>query len=234
MRFSIVRGVAVFVIFALAACGGRAIVPTQSSAPGMPFTGDLAPRVTNPCATLGSEGVWHFHGSCLSANVKQSATLFKLKAYRGITQILKYPAVSGKAPSKTPLITGEATGHGDITGTFQGTKFPVYGSSSVPCVNQYGSAASCSGKAVLYDLMVNPGTTTVNFVGSPSVALTAGSVLKKKKTCTLNQMVQDGGWAYEPTPVTAAVKKGKVVLPTDGLPYHMDSHTVEVFAISCQ
>lgn len=233
MRFTFSRGIAVFAIVAVASCGGRGVVPTQPSNPGIPFAGTMAPSATNPCATLDKEGTWYFHGPCIAENVKQSATIFKLKSYRSVTQILKYPAVSGKAPAKTAFVTGEATGKKDVTGTFQGTKFPLYGSSSGPCVGNYGSAQACSGKAVVYDLMVNAGTTNVSFVGSPSITLT-GKVLRHKTTCTLNQLIRAGGWAYQATPVTATIAKGKVQLPQFPNTYNMDTHTVYVFAISCQ
>ena len=157
-----------------------------------------------------------------------------LKSYKGISQTLRFPSLSGSVPSGTKIVVGEGTTAKDITGTFEGTKFPIYGSSSVPCVNQYGSATGCAGKAVIYDGLVNPGQSGVTWNGSPAITLESSTAFKHKKHCTLNQLIADGGWAYQSTPVTGVIKKNKVTLPVFATSYSVNAHTINVLAVSCQ
>lgn len=231
----LVRSFVIFATLGLTACGGSAVVPPQSSGPSsIPFTASLVPDITDPCQTLSKEGLWYFHGSCLGESVKSKATLFKLKSYKGILQTLHFPAVSGSVHSGTKIVAGEGTNTKDITGKFQGTKFPFYASSGVQCVNQYGSATGCAGKAVIYDLLVNDSENSVTWTGSPSIMLESKKAFKHKKNCTLNQMISEGGWAYQLTPVTGLIKKGKVTLPVFSMSFGISAHTLEVLAVSCQ
>ncbi|HTU82508.1 MAG TPA: hypothetical protein VMF61_10285 [Candidatus Acidoferrales bacterium] len=246
MRFTLVRVLAFFGVLALAACGGSGITPMQ---PGMasqafapasavdasfPFRGDLVPDVTDPCKTLSTEGLWYFKGSCLGEDVKKSGTVYKLKVYRGITQTLSYPATSGTVAPKTELVTGEATGKGDITGSLSGSKFPLFG--SVKCTGGSSSGTTaCPGKALMYDLLVNvSASTNANFVGSPSMTFKGATALKGKHTCVLDQLIQSGGsWAYQVTPVTGPVKKGSVTIPEHPGTFTIDHHGISVLAVSC-
>ncbi|MBV8153021.1 MAG: hypothetical protein JO192_13065 [Candidatus Eremiobacteraeota bacterium] len=234
MQSRVQRCFVVCTIASLAACGGRNVVPVPSTFAGPSFVGFDVPNAGKPCQTLSHQGVWFFHGSCTSAYVKSGKTTFKLKAYKGITQTVQYPAVSGSVPAKTTFVTGEATGNGDVTGKFQGQKFPIFGSKKVPCIDQSGSPQTCNGKAVVYDLLVNGTTNTVNFTGSPSFAIRAPTILKPWRSCILQQMIQAGsGFAYQQTPVAQFVKNGRVTLPVYPSSFHMNAHTVEVFAIDC-
>ena len=228
-----VRYFCFFAALALAACGGRSIVPMQSPFTALSFDGNAVANATDPCETLSKDGIWYFHGPCLAQDVKKTSTTYKLKAYKGIAQTLKYPALSASLPANSTLITGEGTGSSDITGTFTGTKFPLYGAKGVPCVNGSGSSGSCVGTALVYDLLANATANNAMFTGSPSIALVARS-LKHDRSCVLNQLIQRGaGWAWEVTPVGSFTKKDTVSLPTDSISFHVDSHTIEVLAVSC-
>jgi hypothetical protein len=231
MRFTFVRGFAIVAAFALAACGGRTMVPMSQPASGFPAFDNVAPSTSDPCPTLSKDGLWYFHGPCLAEDVKKSSTEFKFKGYKGITQTVKYPAVSGSVAANTTFVTAEGTGNSDITGTFSGEKFPIYGSKDVKCLGASSSSEKCAGKAVVYDLLVNASTNSVTFTGSPSIALTAPTVLKHKHQCTLNQFIQSRG--YQVTPVQGKIEKGAVTLPVDTFSFHLNSHTIEVFAVSC-
>jgi hypothetical protein len=229
MRATITRGLVIFSVLALTACGSRGTLPSQTPASGFSFTGDIAPSATDPCKTLSTEGLWYFHGPCILENVKKSGTTFALKKLAGITQTVKLQAVSGSAPANTGIVTAEGTGKSDITGTFSGRTFPLYGSD---CVNTSSSATACAGKAIVYDILVNISENDVTFTGSPLITLTAPTPLKHKKKCTLNQWNGTGS-EYLVTPVTGNVKKGKVTLPVFASPFHLNGHTIDTFAISC-
>jgi hypothetical protein len=233
---TIVRLLAAAALIALAACGGRGVMPAQAPASGLSFAPNAGPSAVDPCATLGKSGLWYFHGSCLSENVKKSATTFKLKGYKGIAQTLKYPAASAGVPARTTFVTGEGTGKLDITGTYQKSKFPLYGSKGVPCINQSGSTEACSNTPFLYDLLVNDSANTVTFAGSPSIALFSHG-LKHFRSCILFQLIPIGSaWAWQQTPVAEFVTRRERLMlpsyPTQG-GFHMNARTIEVFSVIC-
>jgi hypothetical protein len=229
LRVIIAHGLAIFTVLALTACGSRSMVPSQTPASAFSYTGDVAPSATDPCKTLSTEGLWFFHGPCILESVKKSGTTYALKALAGITQTVKLQAVSGSVPANTGVVTAEGIGKSDITGTFSGKTFPLYGSD---CVNASSSATTCTGKAIVYDILVNISANSVTFTGSPSITLTAPTPLKHKKKCTLNQW-NGVGSQYLVTPVTGNIKKGKVTLPVYPSSFHLNTHTVDTFAISC-
>jgi hypothetical protein len=232
MNCTLLRSAAFFCVFALAACGGRSIVPAQNpSTSGAPFAPALSPDVTNPCKTVSSAGFWFFKGSCVAGNVKPKSTTFKLKSYKGITQTLSFGTVKGSVPPATTFVVGDGTSDKDITGTFENYKFPIYG--TVQCWNQNNSQTACVGKAIVYDLVVNASQTTVSWVATPSIAITAPAALAHKKRCTLNQMTPEGGLIYFVSSVTGKVKNGKVVLPHLKTTFALGGQIATVLAISC-
>jgi hypothetical protein len=234
MRFTIMRGVAIFTVLALTACG-RGMVPVQTPASGFSFSGAAVQNAADPCETLSKEKLWYFHGSCLAEKVNGAdGTAFQLTSYKGITELLELTPVSGSVPANTSFVTGDGTGSSDITGTYKGEKFPLYDSKGAPCISPTSSATKCAGKAIVYDLLFNDSKNEVTFMGSPSVLLTAPTPLKHQKTCTLNQLVQSGGkWAYQVTPVTGKIKNGKVTLPVYPFSVQFVAHSFKVLAISC-
>src|SRR5262249_17953318 len=157
---------------------------------------------------------------------------FKLKSYKGITQTLTFGTVKGSVAPGTTFVVGDGTSDKDITGAFESTKFPIYG--TVQCWNQNNSQTACVGKAIVYDVVVNAGQTTVSWVASPSIAITAPNALAHKKRCTLNQMTPEGGFIYQVSTVTGKVKNGKVVLPHFKTTFTVGGQIATILAISCE
>lgn len=233
MLSTLVRRGGIIAVLALYACGSRAMVPVQSPASsGISLAGATVSHGGNPCQALSKQGLWYFHGSCLQEGVKAKATSFRLKPYKGITQTVRFPAYNGTVASGAKLVVGEGTNAKDITGTFQGSRFPLYG--KVPCVNQYGSSAACAGKAVIYDMFVNATSNGLNWSGSPAITLASGKALKRATTCTLNQMISQGGFSYQITPVTGTIKNGRVTLPVNPMSFGVSARTIDVLVVSCQ
>jgi hypothetical protein len=82
-------------------------------------------------------------------------------------------------------------------------------------------------------LLANDSTSvSVEFVGSPSIELTAAKILKHKHQCTLDQFRSSSG-AYEITPVVGTVRKGTVKLPVSTTPFFLGSHIFGVYVVSC-
>jgi hypothetical protein len=93
-----------------------------------------------------------------------------LAPYKGLTTTVGFP--SSDAPPQTPFIVGEGTNLTDITGTYGGVKFPLFG--TIPCLSVKGQTVPCQvGADFLYLIVINASPTTdVRFISTPKVTVT--------------------------------------------------------------
>ncbi len=117
---------------ALVGCAGAGIDPFGISA--RPAAARVA--MANPCAI---SNFYVFHGACVEGRVAASGGSFHLPTYRGLSLTLTFPQNDGGG--KPVMLLGDATGRGDITGTYRGKPFPHY---PKPC------ASTCPGTAFVY------------------------------------------------------------------------------------
>jgi len=179
MRFSFIRTSAAVVVasIALAACGGRGVVPT-SSVPGM--TGNVAPAAASPCAY--AKLPWYFKGACVATTLTSKGGTVKLPAYKNITASITLGA--NTASGKVNFIVGDATGHKDITPLAVTKAFPKY--SQTTCSSKNG----CPGTPIFYLEAANGSKATITFSKSttfqvkapfPSTASACGPALINAK-----------------------------------------------------
>ena len=230
-------------VAALAACAGNATIPASQSA-AQPLLAPAAPaavaadpiaRAFVPLAGVraaGSpcniSGFWYFRGLCAAFYMAKAGGTVALKPFLGVGVTLGFQ--KNNAPAKTTFIAGDGTSLKNITGTFKGKKFPLYG--SIGCVDYYGKATKCTGKALVYFVMINATTTTVKFSGVPSVTVSAATF--PGKTCRQNALVPSGNtyvWGWVPSPV--APKRGKVTFPTNGQAQSFPGQNAILISIVC-
>ncbi|HTU80721.1 MAG TPA: hypothetical protein VMF61_01240 [Candidatus Acidoferrales bacterium] len=105
-----------------------------------------------------------FHGACTRVTLRESGTTLALVPYRGFQ--VTYALPHSNATHADWLSIADATGHGDITGTVNGKRFPKYPS---PCY----ASGGCPGKAFLYFLMDMHAKNGVQFNGQFTFTVTA-------------------------------------------------------------
>jgi len=95
MRLSTIRNstAAAAAAFALAACGGHGLVPSQNAAPGF---NAVTPFAANPCYTKAVQPAWIFRGSCDVTTLPPKGKSIALAPYKGISVTVKL----GKNTSK--------------------------------------------------------------------------------------------------------------------------------------
>ena len=101
--------------------------------------------------------------------MRPSDTKVALDQYRGITLTMTWP---GDSPpqSKNNFVTGDAIGKGDITGTYNGTVFPLYG--TVGCINESFQKTRCIGTAFLYSITANATSFEIGWGHGPKFVIT--------------------------------------------------------------
>lgn len=194
MRFSFVRTgiVATAAAIALAACGGRGIVPSQSAAPDL----SLVPQAANPCYTSAVQPAWIFKGSCKITKLPPGGTKIALAAYKGMTETVTLPKNTGKDGA---FVLVDAVGGADIT------KYKTLAMPKLP---------STVGKSALYVEAVNA-TKGLMFTAGSLVFLTKGTF--PGKTCTLSLLQQRSKTSFAWTAtIQEPVKAGAV---TYTIPY---------------
>jgi hypothetical protein len=211
---------------ALAACSGNGTVPTSSAGPGGMASSAVNPA-KKPTASLCSSlaNTWDFQGACKSVNLKSFGGMVQLKRYSGFAVNL---AVHGSdATGKVPFLFGNATGAGDITGTFNSVAFPFYGTN---CVDVSAAATPCSGTAFAYIEAVNTTQTAVNLTSSPRIVITNQKPYPGT-TCTLAVLQSSGAWMI--TPLTAQAKKHQLMFKSEALPFSLPPGGLYL-TIACQ
>lgn len=119
---------------------------------------------TSPCDVSNE---WYFHGACIQHVLPASGYTFKLAKYRGYVLAIAIAKNNGNGTAK---VTGsDATGKGDIGGTYKGAKFPLYGSTC----HYNGKREKCPGKAFLYLHVTSDNAKEITLDGVPSATLTS-------------------------------------------------------------
>jgi hypothetical protein len=187
---------------ALTACGAPTLTPNVSAGIGTSFN-----RVRVQCEIA---GYYTFHGQCASGSLPRSGKTYRLKAYRGFTVTFSLP--KNNAAPGTSIVLADATGKGDITGTYDKHKFPLYPS---PC-----AASSCPGKAFLYlelDLRAKSALhATTN--GTAAITSVNGYPGTKCSFAGLEKRTRFGWVPFNVPPVTPRGKKLQFSLDLNGTP----------------
>jgi hypothetical protein len=203
MRFSFrTSAIAAVAALALAACGGHAMVPSQNFSQNPIAGGAFAvPDAGTPCSTI--KGFWQFGGACKAYSLTAAGATYKLPYYKGIA--LHVTVGKNSATKSIPFLLGDATGKGDITGTYKTKKFPPY--STKTCAK-----SPCAGTPMLYFEAFNQTKTSVKVTGDSGLL-----VLSKTfpgKSC-FPALLGTKGWTPY-TIVQASVKNGKVAIKIPG------------------
>ena len=176
-------------------------------------------------------GIWHFKGACVKKMVGPKATKICLLPYKG-SSLTIVTGISNITKS-TPFIVGTGTGKADITGRLNDVPFLFYGSA---CASTTGKIIKCSGKALLYYMFFNAGSTEVAFTSSPAITL-ATKTLSQAKACqlsVLSVLTSNNQIVWVLLPVSAPLKNGKLQLPASaGSNWELDAQRFFVFAVSC-
>jgi hypothetical protein len=212
MRLSSLRTgfVAAAAAIALGACAGHGMVPSQSGVPSGNFDSVLRKSKPSPC-NLGTQG-WYFHGACAAFLMKPNGITVKLPVYKSFTLDTTY-GKSNVSPKGAGMITGDATGKGDITGTVGGHPFPPYGAGN-DCVSSLGKAEACPGTVFLYAELINTSAKTITPKTTPQFVITTKTKFPGHTTCypavlTAKSKNSAGGWS--PQTIIGSAPKGKTL-----------------------
>lgn len=251
---SLRRTIAAISVAALAACAGQNSIPSQTasqfSAPStqfsasavrtpdittnIPMLGGMSSDATSPCDF--SSSFWVFGGSCSLFTPKAAGGKVNLAAFEGYSVVVTYPKSNAKKTYK--LIVGDGTSDANITGTYQGKKFPTYGSKGFKCYNvETGKAEKCAGKGVVYFVLANASAakTAVTFTGTPGLAVSGKTF--PGAVCYLDEMLfakstyAPAGWGI--TPIKAAVSGGTVTLPSAPEQFTFPAGSILVLGMHC-
>ena len=216
------RGFAALALVAFAGCASSSLAPSTPGA--VPQTASVGRGVPHgsPC-----NAPWYFHGTCIVYSPTKAGPV-TLKAYKGLTTTIKFPF--DNAASATFLI-GEATGAGDITGTFQGKAFPKYG--TIPCIARTGQSTPCpASKAFLYVQIVNAGGSTTLFKSTPAFVVGyTGAAPGKKCGADALEVTPTEAWVL--LPIQGTPSGGKVTFPAYATPIQMAPGSYFIFGFRC-
>jgi hypothetical protein len=167
----IARLLAALACIALCACARSApSAQTQTAAP-------------SACALA---GFWAFQGACITGDVGRDGGSIVLPKYRRMTVTMNF-SKSDSAES-VPFVFADATGDGDIAGKLNAKlDFPAYG--SVACVTPRRLPAPCTGRAILYVLVINAGKHPVTYADTPMIAVGGTGTLDGLRACRLSTLV---------------------------------------------
>ena len=143
---------------ALSACSGGAMAPSGAGA--LPNTMPIvmarhtpAPRPGKGCKA--TQVGYVFGGQCATAQITSTGGNAMLKAYNGYT--VKGAFGANDEATKAVFIVRDATGNGDISGTFNSAAWPAF---------------TGSGTAFLYLAVTNTSSSTVTFQATPKIVIT--------------------------------------------------------------
>lgn len=134
---------------ALAACGGHALVPSQSAAPNLVVTPMATP---NQCYESPFQPAWIFKGSCVFAKVPAKGKTVPLAAYKGVSVTVQLPKNNGK--STIFLLVDALGGKAKDIEKYKGATFPAITPTSlkslvyVQAVNSFNGLKFTSGNLV--------------------------------------------------------------------------------------
>jgi hypothetical protein len=202
MRFSRVLSgaglLAASILFSACSGGMNGAVPSSGGA-GMSSMARVAPaQIANtaagtklsPCAEATYGKSWVFEGSCNVFVLKPAGGTEALAKYGTNEETIKVGFGKNNETSPTEIIFADGAKPGtDITGTFEGAKFPPYSGSL--------------GKAFLYTEIVNSTKDKISFSSTPAFVATAKTF--PGKTCTVIELTSKGVW--ESAGLKSTVKK---------------------------
>jgi len=196
--------VALTVMAAFEACSiENAIVPIAQRQNTVANATAMVHGLSSPCDI---RKAWYFRGSCTTLAMKSKGITVTLGVYHGLALTEHIPANNAK--SHDTFVFGEGTSDADITGMFEGSIFPVYG--SVRCVNIDFQSVPCAGKALLYHVMQNTSTLAIGWNSTPKFHITDAKAFPGTtcKEATLNLVNEK--WVWELLPIRAKPKNGAV------------------------
>lgn len=243
------RVVAAFAVTGLAACAAQTVVPssTQSGYPSaaapaahrpfaMTFQARFSPAAARPCNI---SGIWYFKGSCVAYTMRSTGGTAKLKTFKGRAYSLGFP--KNNAPANTKFVIGDGTSSADIRGTLNGAPFPIYG--KVPCYDIVKAAiVPCPGQAIVYNLVLNGSSNTVNFSGTPKIVVTYTGLSDYTK-CQLDILAHSASqyvWALLPVYATPDTSSSSSPATAIFKPYsvpgglNFTSNSFIVLGVACQ
>ncbi len=243
MQFKLPRiGLAALVALGLAACSGQSTIPSaapQALAPDAvsmapqtmraTFGDAISPDAKSPCDV----GIWFFTGSCVKATIKSSPTKVALKPFKSYALSLSFAKSNVK---NATFLIGDGTGSKDITGTFNGAKFPNYG--SIPCASTKGKVVKCTGKAFLYLFVANASSGTVTFPSIPGASITTTGTFPGTKSCSAILISIDtksgkpNAWILLPGSVKP--DGSTVAVPASKGGFSFPTHTFTVLGFTCR
>jgi hypothetical protein len=139
------------------------------------------------------------------------------------------------AGAASTFIIGDGTGAVDITGSFNGAKFPGYGG-KFPCYDTSGKKQKCPGKGFLYTEVINYGKTSVAFTSTPAVTITDTKAFPGAKQCELDLLLfgsngKPAGWQL--LPIYGKPTTGKVTIPSFPVGFTFPGQSIAVFGFTC-
>jgi len=204
MRLSMIRTgiVAVGAAIAFAACGGHAIVPSQSG--NTPFA---VPQATpNPCTRANT----YLFANCKAFTLTKTGGIYPLKAWKGIT--FKATIGSNTASGTVKFDLGDATGAGDITPPAGFPAFPKY--SATKCTSKGG----CPGKSLIYFEAINTSAATINITGTSKLYVAATTFPTGATSCFPALLNSSGKWTgYAQVAAQITNKTVTITIPPVGL-----------------
>jgi hypothetical protein len=111
---------------------------------------------------------WYFRGACVSQSLPTSGATFQLSEYRGYALTISLPA-NNNSGSDTFEVS-DADGKGDISGKYDGGRFPPYGPL---CYLRGGGTEKCPGKVFYYVHITGDNPNVVTFYGPQTARLTS-------------------------------------------------------------
>jgi hypothetical protein len=242
---------------ALCACGGSGSSSTADNATAdnstaSPTAGDATPLSAatsltaagttaapsggaTPNSPCNLPGGWYFQGACTVESVTSGGAVLVLPSYRGISIAVTFGP--NDAQSRVPFILGDAIGDRDISGLLNGSiRFAGFGETK--CLTPRRSPIPCSGKALIYLIVVNAGSQTVTFKATPTIAILSANGYPGK-TCSVATMVwgdpSRGEAAWVVRPFTAEPNGEKLRFdPLAVSAKYASGATFSSFAIVCR
>jgi hypothetical protein len=219
---------ALFLVAILAGCGGGggAVMPNPAVQNAVVPQAAAPAGAGNPCII---SGMWYFHGHCIEQHIDRSGTTFALASYKHIDATLVLPTNDARANAE--FLLGEGTSRADITGTYDGKRFPEYGTTK--CIrSSTGKTLPCYGKPLVYLLFYNAGRSTVTFDQHTGFAFTISAKTFPGKACQLNGWAPSAWYEYQ---VYGRVTNGRIQMdfdPQGALKFA--PNVFELFAVSCK
>jgi len=191
----------------------------------------VSPLASSNAACGAVHGVWHFGGSCAQVALTRRGAKIALPAYRGYTTTLTIGKnhVRGSAA----IIVAEATGNGDVHGSFEGVPLLPYANRN--CVTDAARRQRqqrCPGKAFLYVQILNVSENgDITLAATPAIAVSSTVGFPGRGRC-FPAALNNNGWV--PAIPYGAKPTGTTLMVAS----HSDHFDLEqgptVLALACQ